>query len=346
MKKHKTQYIYWFAYYNEDSPSVRYRGKYPLEFINKKYDIESVLIIPSYKLNKILIFLKSYISALFFKKKDSIIIIQRVHSNLIYSNLLKILVLFRRKNTIYDLDDADYLYSPPLTIYWFAKNCNFISAGSTEIKKYLLKYNKNIIITTSPTVDLKLTKKKKSNIFTIGWIGGYGGDHKKSLSLYVFPALNELKFKCNFTILGVTHQKDLKDIKDYFKNNKFITLIIPMNINWKNELDIQNRILAFDIGISTLINNKIQISKSGIKAKQYLNNGIPVIGTDLPENNRVIKHGVNGYFCKTKMEYMERITEFHNMSNEQYLQFSIKCRNSISEFDHDKYYLDLMKINA
>src|SRR4030067_1603790 len=109
MEKKKIEFIYWFAYYNLDSPSVRYRAKYPLEFFRKHKGVESFLVIPGYSPSKIFLFLKAYFSVLFFRRKNSLIVIQRVQSHFIYSTLLKLLVKIRIKDTVYDLDDADYL---------------------------------------------------------------------------------------------------------------------------------------------------------------------------------------------------------------------------------------------
>ncbi len=53
--------IYWFAYYNLDSPSVRYRAKYPLDFFRDEYGIDSFLSIPGYSAKRIFQFLRAYI---------------------------------------------------------------------------------------------------------------------------------------------------------------------------------------------------------------------------------------------------------------------------------------------
>ncbi|MFK8036720.1 MAG: hypothetical protein AB8B74_00390 [Crocinitomicaceae bacterium] len=340
----KIKYIYWFAYYNESSPSVRYRGKYPLEFFQQNYDIESSLIIPSYKPKNIISFIKSYCSALFFRKQNSVIVIQRVHSNFIYSTLLKLLLKFQKKDTVYDLDDADYLYNKPNTIYFFAKNCSHITAGSKAIGNHLSQFNNNIILTSSPILDLKIIKRKRSEIFTIGWIGGFGGDHKKSLFELVFPAIKELDFKCRLTLLGVVKPEDIKFIKEFFGSNKNLQIEIPEDIDWKNEQVLQEKIASFDVGIATLIDNEIQRSKSGIKAKQYLNNGVPVLGTNLPENDWVIKDDINGFFCSSIQDFKQRISEFYSMNDTEYSYFLNNARRSSHEFNHENYYTSFMKL--
>src|SRR5688572_13337958 len=127
MKDEKIEFIYWFAYYNLRSPSIRYRAKYPLDFFKQHKGVNSYLVIPGYSPKRILIFLKAYFSALLFRKKNSLIVIQRVQSDFIYANLLKLLVRIRKRDTVYDLDDADYLELKPDTIHYFAKHCQKIS---------------------------------------------------------------------------------------------------------------------------------------------------------------------------------------------------------------------------
>ncbi|MBI9035414.1 MAG: glycosyltransferase [Bacteroidales bacterium] len=339
-------FIYWFAYYNEDSPSVRYRAQYPLQYFEEKFNIKSRLIIPGYHPKRLFRFVLNYFQALFFRKKNSVIVIQRVHSNFIYSNLLKLLVTINKKYTVYDLDDSDYLYMPSKPIYSFAKKCHFIAAGSREIAGHLSKYNKNIILTTSPTPNLNIVKTSRSSIFTLGWIGGFGGDHKISLVDLVFPAIKELDFPCKFTLMGVTKEADEQFIINYFKSNEYIRVEIVKNIDWKNEPEIQRMISSFDLGISTLLDNEIQRSKSGIKAKQYLNNGVPVLSTKLPENDWVVKDGYNGYFCDYTDDFKNRMIEFSKMDEHTYQYFSKNARKSISEFDCQKYYEDFMKITS
>ena len=344
MKEQSLNFIYWFAYYNLDSPSVRYRAQFPLEFFKKKDGINYYLIIPGYSLFRIIRFAIAYFSALFMLKKDSIIVIQRVNSNFVFSNLLKLLVKIRKNDLVYDLDDADYLEYNPKTIYYFAKRCMVISAGSKKIAEHLSQFNTRIVHTTSPIVDLNIVKEKRNELFTVGWIGGFGGEHKDSIIKYVFPALKEIPFSFRLVLVGVTKDSDSKFIANYFSTINNIEVVIPRNIDWQNEIKIQNWITTFDVGIATLLDTEIQKSKSGIKAKQYMNNGIPVVSTNLPENDTVIIDGENGFFCDNYLDFKNRITEFYEMSESEYNRFSANARHSIKNFNHDKYLLDLVKI--
>lgn len=344
MEKRKIRHIYWFAYYNFDSPSVRYRAKYPLDFAKERLGISNSLIIPGYSPKRLLNFIGSFFSVLLFPKKDSLIIIQRVRSKFIYSSLLKLLVKVRHKHTVYDLDDADYLEHDPKTIHFFARHCSHISAGSPEIAKYLKKFNKNVVHTTSPTPDNGIVKRERNSVFTIGWVGSFGWGHKDSLYKYLFPALKELGFDCRLTMIGIPNKSDQLDLIDFFKENDNIEVTILKNIDWKDEESMQKMIAQFDVGIATLLDHPIQLAKSGIKAKQYMNNGIPVVCNDLPENNNVVVDGFNGFICNSKSEFSERLTQLRNMDDDEYWAYSKNARKSIEYFNHWKYFEDLEKI--
>jgi len=338
----KVKHIYWFAYYNEDSPSVRYRAVYPLHYFKEHHGITYTMVVPGYRPSKMWVFAKCYVSAMLFRKKDSVIVVQRVHSNFIYSSLLKLLVVVQKRKTIYDLDDADYLYCPTHTIYFFARQCSHIMAGSKAISEHLRKFNEKITITSSPILDMCVAKIQKSDVFTIGWIGGFGGDHKKSLIEHVFPAVRDLSFTCKFVLLGVTKLEDVHFIEAYFENSTHVSLHLPIQIDWLNEVELQQQIVEFDVGIATLMDTEIQRSKSGIKAKQYLNNGVPVLGSNLPENDWVIKDGVNGYYCDSQWDFKKRIEEFYAMSDAEFMEFSSHASASKKEFDSEKYFRDFM----
>lgn len=333
------QFVYWFAYFGIDSPSVRYRGKYALESWKKIWGIDYYFVTPIYSINGIICFLIAYCSALFWRKKNAIVVIQRVRSNFIYANLLKILVLLHNKDTVYDIDDSDYLEHNPNSIYFFAKHCHKISAGSRLIVQHLKQYNPNVLHITSPIVDLGIVKEKRNKLFTIGWIGGFNWGHKKSLTTIVFPALLQINFPCQIILCGVKEIEDIKYIENYFGHKKNIVLKILSNIDWNNEKAIQQTITTFDIGIATLENTTIHRSKSGIKIKQYFNNGIPALSSNLPENNAIIQQGENGYFCDSSEDFTKYIQHFYEMTEKEYQQFSVQARKSIINFDH-KAYLD------
>jgi glycosyltransferase involved in cell wall biosynthesis len=266
-----------------------------------------------------------------------LIVIQRVNSNLIYSNLLKILIKIKNSNTVYDLDDADYLEHPPSTIYYFIKNCSAVYVGSKELQRNLSHLNNRIILNTSPTLDLKITKQGKNGLFTIGWIGDFKGGHKEGLVNLFFPALKDLPFKIKLILLGVHINSDFEYLTDYFKRYRNVQLEIPKNIDWQNEREIQNRITKFDIGIATLFDNELHRSKSAFKLKQYFNNGIPVLSSAIPENSNFVEEGRNGFYCETSDDFRKRIIEINDMSPSDYNNLSFGARSGITKFNLKQY---------
>lgn len=93
------KHIYWFAHFNLSCPSTRYRGKYALDYLNKHYAITHDFVYPSSDFKKILLFFRVYFSILFLRKKDSIIVFQKIRTNRFYANSLKFLLLLRSKHT-------------------------------------------------------------------------------------------------------------------------------------------------------------------------------------------------------------------------------------------------------
>ena len=336
-KPDRLKFIYWFSFYNLDSPSVRYRAKYPLDYLKSHSGINSYFITPGYSFSNILLFARAYISALLFRKRSSAIVIQKVHSDFIYANLLKFLISVRKKNTFYDIDDADYLEYPPENIYYFIKRCSCVITASNELQKNLAGFNKRIILNTSPVPVLNIYKSSRNETLTIGWIGCFAGGHKESLHRLFFPSLKSLSFKVKLVILGVKNHSDRDSLIEYFNANENVELTAPFNIDWQNERDIQHRISEFDIGIATLFDDELHRSKSAFKLKQYFNNGVPVLSSEIPENNIFIRNGVNGYFCNSPEEFRKRIEEMKYMSDTDFKNMSENAISSTALFDLKNY---------
>ena len=100
------KHIYWFAYFNLNVPSVRYRAKFPLQQFRDKHGITFSIVYPGYDLQNMSNFILTFFSALFFRKSNSIIVFQKIHTSGIYATALKVLLFFRPQHTLYDIDDA------------------------------------------------------------------------------------------------------------------------------------------------------------------------------------------------------------------------------------------------
>ncbi|MFM9945583.1 MAG: glycosyltransferase [Bacteroidia bacterium] len=298
------KHIYWFSYFNLKEPSVRYRAKYPLEYFKKEYGITYSIVYPGYDFKNFSHFLLTFFSVLFFRKNNSIIVFQKIFTNGIYTNALKFLLFCRPNNTLYDIDDAEYTRRPAGAMHHFMKKCSICAAGSQSIMYYITPFNKNVFFSTSPVIDHGFFKTKLHESLTIGWIGYYGA-HRPSLTQLFFPALIKIDFPVKLIVMGVVNETE--EIKSYFSHNPNITIEAPLNIDWLDENLVYETISTFDIGVSPLNDTDFNRGKSAFKLKQCLSCGVPVLGSSIGENRRYLQDGINGYFCDSPEEYIEKI---------------------------------------
>lgn len=329
-------HIYWFSFYNANSPSVRYRGIYFLGELKTRYGISNKFIIPGYRLAVVLNFITTFLEVLFWRKKDSVVIIQKIYSNWIYGNLIKLVVLFHGKSCIYDIDDSEYLRHSPKTVNFFLRKCALIFVGSEAIKEYALKLNPNVEVLTSPIIIHKNIKVDKSDILSIGWVGFYN-THRLSLKHLFFESLTELGFNIKLTIMGVIKQEHFDELETAFNNLSHIDLYIPRNINWQDENEVYRMISQFDIGVSPLTNTRMNKAKSAFKMKQYFSCDVPVLASPTGENSRFINHGYNGFICETTREFREKIEFFEDLSDKEYGVFSEASYTSTKNFNYEMY---------
>lgn len=330
------KHIYWFAYFNLDEPSVRYRAAFPLESLQEKHGITFSFIYPAYNFYTIAKFIGIVLSILFFRKRNSLIVFQKIYSNGIYATALKLLLFFRPAYTLYDIDDAEHTRRPTNTIHYFMKKCSACSAGSNSLVDYIKQFNQNVFLLTSPVIDHGFVKKQCATPITIGWVGYYGA-HRQSLTELFFPALYRVDFPVKLKVLGIANQTEEQEIKSYFKNNKNILIEAPLNLNWLDEKSIYETITTFDIGISPLINNEFNRAKSAFKLKKYLSCGVPALGSNVGENPTFLHNQVNGYLCNTPDEYFQKLYLLKDTLNERYEEMSMNARKTFHAFSIDHY---------
>ncbi len=348
----KIEHIYWFASYNLNGPSTRYRGYYPVTFLYKSYGISNDFVFPTRTIPGLLRFIIVFFSVLLFRKRNSIIVIQKVISNRVYANLLKIIVLLQPKRTQFDIDDAEYLRCNPKSLHFFLRKCSIISVGSEELMKYCKTFNKNVYILTSPVTEHNIVKKERNEIMNIGWVGDFGNgnnktkdfSHKKSMYNILFPVLKLIDKPIKVTLIGIKNEMDIPLIYNYFKKNKNIEISILKNLIWDKDDWVYDEISKFDIGVSPMTNHLFNRSKSAFKAKQYLSVGVPTIASDVGENNKFVLNNENGIVCKTNEDFKNAIDVFLNMNDAEYTKFSINSIKHKDDYTMLKYCNTLIEI--
>jgi len=330
------KHIYWFAYFNLDEPSVRYRAKFPLQQLKEKHGITFSIVYPGYDFKNLTNFILTFFTVLLFRKINSIIVFQKIHTSGIYTSALKVLLFFRPQHTLYDIDDAEHTRRPAQTIHYFMKNCSACSAGSKSLVDYIRQFNQNVFLLTSPVIDHGLTKTELEKTLTVGWVGYYGA-HRQSLTQLFFPALHDIDFPIKLKLLGVANKVEEHEIKSYFKENRNISVETPLDLDWLDEHFIYKTILTFDIGVSPLTDNEFNRGKSAFKLKQCMSCGVPVLASSVGENKEFLQDGVNGFLCDNPNDYFQKLTSIKSSQNGIYTRLSVNAKKTFPSFSIDNY---------
>jgi glycosyltransferase involved in cell wall biosynthesis len=265
--------------------------------------------------------------------------------------VLKLLVLIRNKDTLYDIDDAEYFRQPTSTLHFFLKHCQKIAVGSQALKEYCLVYNSNVYIQTSPVIKHSHSKKERTTPLHIGWVGDFGNgrsiskhfSHKTSLYQLLFPALLELDISIKLSLIGIKDPKDIPEIQHYFKDKPNIHLEIPTQLNWETDEWLYPLIATFDLGVSPMVDHPFNQAKSAFKAKQYLSCGVPVVGSSVGENDKFVQHNHSGLLCQGVDGFKLALEKFAQMSNNEYIKFSTNVLSSYSNYSMVNYCQLLLK---
>jgi len=344
------KYIYWFAPYNLKCPSTKYRGKYPVDYLIDTIGIRCKFFYPEKSFKAMLKFCFMVASILFFRKKNSLLVIQKVCTNNRYAKTLRLLIKLKPTKGLYDLDDAEYIRYEKSTLEFFLKNCESVSVGSSALYDYVKPLNSSVFHQTSPVVLHYKQKIKRNKILHIGWVGDLGNgntlsipfSHKTNMFKLFFPELRKIDFPVKLTLVGVKNKHDIPLIKNYFKNKPHIKIEIPTNLDWENDAWIYSMIRDFDIGIAPMTNHLFNRSKSAFKAKQYLSTGVPTIACDVGDTNMYLKHGLNGFLVTEHFSYADAIKKISGMSDEDYFNLSTNSLNSRINYSMENYCLNLL----
>lgn len=322
------QHIYWFAPYNLTCPSTRYRGLLPLEEL-KKEGITYDFFYPQASWRAYWQFLFLVFRIVFFRKANSLLVIQKICSTRAYGRTLRWLVKRNPKATLYDLDDAEYYRQPTSSLHFFLQHCEWIQVGSHALAAYARQFNEQVFINTSPVPIQAITKQEKKNCLTLGWVGDFGNGkaiskafaHKTSLFQLLFPLLKELSFPIKLILVGVKSPDDIPLIERYFEGCSSIQLEIPTNLDWTNDAWLYTSILEFDVGLSPLVDHPFNRAKSAFKAKQYLACGVPVIASAVGENALFVQQDMNGWLCSCPEDWKQALHYFQGLEKATYAAY-------------------------
>ena len=334
---------YWFAPYNLENPSARYRGWHVSQHLSIHYGLKVHFVVPQRNITGLLQFFNVYFLAILDQRNSSRIVIQKVCSNRWYARMLRVLVALRSEDCHYDLDDAENLRHPPGNLQYFLRKCGFVTVGSPGLADYCRHFNGNTHLITSPLREHGFRKKKRSQRLHRGWVGDSGAghpeaepySHRNSMFTYLFPQLLKLQKPVKLSLLGVHREEDRQEVLRYFRQYPHIELHIPLNRQWQDDDWVYRQISDFDVGLSILNNHLFNHCKSAFKLKQYLSVGVPVIASAVGENKRFVKHRYNGFLCHKSSDILMALEAFASMSQVDYKRM---CEATC--VDHEKYSTD------
>jgi glycosyltransferase involved in cell wall biosynthesis len=324
--------IHYFIY-SELSPSARYRGKLLFNTIQNLSAAKTKFYAPSWNSVPPLLVL---IFKTFFKlNKTDIFIVQKICAASRYQKIISWVIKHSSK-TIYDIDDATYAINDQIVVDDFIKQVSHTVVASENLFNYVQQLNKNVSLITTPVPDtINIKTHKGNNVFTIGWIGIYKV-HRENLFKILFPEIKKITHPIQLSLLGLGSKKDTAEITDYFTNHKNVTIHTPLHIDWENEAATQRRITSFDVGVMPLLDTEINRSKSAFKIKQYLSCGVPVIASDIGDNNQFVTNNKDGYLCKTNNDWGKYLKKMIAMSEVEYSHF---CNSAHKNYTSSSYTL-------
>ena len=291
--------------------------------------------------SKLFIILYCYISRIFilFKNKVNLVYIEKE----LFPYLPYFLGYFFLKNKDYILDFDDAIFhnydnhNSKLVRYIFKnkipqliKNASLVIVGNEYLKNYALKNEAKRVEIIPTSVDIKKYnhKNSKNDIFTIGWIGSPSTISYLSL---IHDALKKVSKVYDFKL-------KLIGISNYIIEGVDIECF---KWSFENETKLLSEI---DLGIMPLPDNFFERGKCGYKLIQYGASNKPSIASPIGINNKIIKHGFNGFLAKTNNDWARYITILIN-DTEMCNKLGLNARERVeNEFTIQKNYKKLEKL--
>lgn len=208
---------------------------------------------------------------------------------------------------------------------------NFVTVGN---RWYIREFKGNLIYL--PTV-IDLDNYPLFNTYpmqpSIVWIGSPSTQKYLLLLEDAFIKVNRIS-PFTLKIIGGDVQFSNKEIKVEY-------------IPWSTETE-NKELSEATLGIMPLQDSYWEKGKCGFKLIQYMASGLPVVASNLPANNEIIDHGVNGFIAETSDDwfyYMSLLLDDSELAK----SMGLKARRKIEDFySYQKWgnkYADIIKKN-
>lgn len=171
------------------------------------------------------------------------------------------------------------------------RQADAVVAGNPYLADYACQSGARTVHQLPTVIDLikypLKTLISRSTDFTIGWIGSPTTTmHLESIA----PVLTALGKNGGIRLLLIgARQIQIPGI---------ITEVVP----WTDETEV-SLMDQFDVGIMPLPDEPWERGKCGFKLIQYMACGLPVVASSVGVNNKIVRHGENGFLASTAEEW-------------------------------------------
>ena len=206
---------------------------------------------------------------------------------------------------------------------------------SRKFEDFFTKQGKTVDIVVIPPVvhkvnDIIIGAEEKNGKKQLVFAGNPGKHFDKEKLDWILKALYENKSEMILKILGADKEKTIfnnPELEKYMTENVFF-------IGQQEHEEVVNILRESDFSI--IVRKKSKLSNYGFSSKiaEAFQYGVPVLATDVSDNSRYIKCGVNGFVCgseyeevKSMLEYVERLSskDIGDMKKNAYVNSELYC---------------------
>ncbi len=203
--------------------------------------------------------------------------------------------LLHRKNDkiIFDIDDAQWLFSSEEKIRKISKLSRYILAGNKTLQAFFQPLQSEHLPTIVDVSHYPIKKHTEEKPLIIGWTG----------TTFNYPFFNGTR--ALFSSLLAEGEVELHIISNGGQISELEGLPVIYH-KWSPETELTD-LARFDIGIMPLPDNELTRNKCGLKLIQYMAVGIPSVASAVGANCDIIIEGKTGYLCQNFTEWGDRL---------------------------------------
>lgn len=208
---------------------------------------------------------------------------------------------------IFDFDDAVFVpYRSPSNGYLsylkfpsktgsVIRMSSHVMAGNEYLAQYARRFNQNVSIIPTTIDTTSYTRKvvsSQNEVPVIGWSGSFSTvQHLNTVK----GALQQLALQHRFKLRVIgTPSYEVEGVQ-------------TEAMKWQAATEIDD-LMAIDIGIMPLPDDKWSKGKCGLKALQYMALGIPTVCSPVGVNTEIIRDNENGLLAGSNEEWIEKLS--------------------------------------